>query len=59
MNNNNNSNNNYNNKLKGARTIVSVSCNKALDGNVEVARDIKHPRVFLWEPVPSALNHQV
>jgi len=39
--------------------IVSVSANKALDSNVGGAHqhNAQHPRIFLWDPVPSAHNH--
>jgi len=44
----------------GHYTIVNASTHKALDSNVGAAGQLSaaHPRPFVWDPVPSAHNHQ-
>jgi len=47
-------------RFQGSYTIVNASTGKGLDSNVQGAPqlDPSHPRIFVWDSVPSALNHQ-
>jgi len=47
-------------RFHGSYTIVNASTGKGLDSNVHGAPqlDSSHPRIFVWESVPSANNHQ-
>jgi len=44
----------------GIYTITSVSNGKALDGNTTAAKQVspQHQRIFMWNVVPTAKNHQ-